>query len=145
MLNITGLGPAGLINRKISKPVSSANGFHLPDAEAASSTHEAQETAPATPMAQAEAPRADLPEVRDRAARKHGEETLQALADLQRDMLANADHPEHLERLVQLSANPPEAATPGLRSALRQIAVRAHVELARQEVARANRQTAQNA
>ena len=145
MLNITGLGPAGLINRKISKPVSSANGFHLPDAEAASSTHETQETAAAAPMAQAEAPRADLPEVRDRAARKHGEETLQALADLQRDMLANADHPEHLERLEQLSANPPEAATPGLRSALRQIAVRAQVELARQEVARANRQTAQNA
>ena len=145
MLNIPGLGPSGLISRKTSKPVSSTPGFHLPEADTAPSTQEAQEAAAATPLPQTTAPNADLPEVRDRAARKHGEETLQALADLQRDLLASADHPEHLQRLADLSANPPTAASPALRSALHHIAVRAQVELARHDVARASRDTAQNA
>ena len=136
MLNITGLGPSGLISRKTSKPVSSTPGFHLPEADTAPSTQEAQEAAAATPLPQTTAPNADLPEVRDRAARKHGEETLQAQAD---------DHPEHLQRLADLSANPPTAASPALRSALHHIAVRAQVELARHDVARASRDTAQNA
>ena len=135
MLNISGIGRTGPVTRKLSKPASGGGGFQLPDAERAAGLAETPETAASAPLSRADVPRPDQ-QVRDRAAREHGQETLRALADLQRDLTAQADNPEHLDRLVQLSAHVPDAATAGLRNVLRQVAVRAQVELARLEVAR---------
>ena len=150
MLNISSVGPTGPVSRKSNKPVRDGMGFHLTDPEhasgaTASGLAETPEAAATAPPSRAETPRQDRPELRDRAASAHGQETLKALAELQRDMLAQTDNPAHLDRLAELSAQAPEAATAGLRSVLRQVAVRAQVELARHEVARGNSAPASDA
>jgi hypothetical protein len=70
----------------------------------------------------------------DRAARRHGEALLAALADLQRTVLeGGAADPR---RLAALAREVPEAEDPGLRAAVAAVALRARIELARMEPAR---------
>ena len=127
MLSITGLGrpPA---TRK-SPSAATSQGFHISEART-----EAPEAA-AAPQ-KTHAPSAPNPAiVQDRAARRHGTDLLDALADLQRDLLGTPNS-ARLHSLASLAQNIPAAATPTLRATLREIAARAEVELARQEMAR---------
>ncbi len=74
---------------------------------------------------------------RDRRARRHAEDILAELRGLQLDHLGAAPDPDRLARLARLAGTVPEAASPGLREAMRSVAVRAAVELARLEMRRA--------
>jgi hypothetical protein len=69
----------------------------------------------------------------DRAARRRGQRLLEALAGLQLATLGGSGASESLARLAALAADPPEAASPGLRAALRGITLRARIEAARGE------------
>ena len=73
----------------------------------------------------------------DREARRHGRALLQALAGLQRAALAGEDGQAQaaLATLANTVRDPHEADDPVLRLILREIAVRAAVELARAEPA----------
>lgn len=127
MLSITGLGRLPAPTRKPASASANA-GFHV-----AESRPEATEAAAATQLTNApSAP--DSAIVQDRAARRHGTDLLDALADLQRDLLGTPN-PTHLQHLATFAQNIPAAANPTLRATLREIAVRAEVELARQEMA----------
>lgn len=68
---------------------------------------------------------------RDRAARRHGEGLLKELAALQRGLLGSEEAPGALARLAELSGHMPEAADPGLAGAVRAVALRARIEIAR--------------
>ena len=68
---------------------------------------------------------------RDRKARRRGRALLEALAGLQRGLLAEGAAVDTLRRLAQLAAEPEEAADPALGLILAQILLRARVELAR--------------
>lgn len=60
---------------------------------------------------------------------------LDVLAQLQREMLSAGCDPGTLQRLAELADAIPEAASAELRLALRAVATRAEVELAREQVA----------
>jgi hypothetical protein len=79
--------------------------------------------------------------VRDREARRRGEDLLAELRRLQLALLAAAESPGLLQRLADLAAALPEAADPALREAVGAIALRARVELARLELARLERRS----
>ena len=68
---------------------------------------------------------------RDQAARRHGEALLEALADVQRDMLDEAA--PDLARLAALAGAVPEAADPELRAVVAAVTLRARIELARRD------------
>ena len=73
---------------------------------------------------------AALPDsVRDREARRRGREMLDDLASLQRGLLRGRPDPALLRRLAE--AGEIDAADPGLRALLVEIALRARLELAR--------------
>ncbi len=76
---------------------------------------------------------AEAEAARDRNARRHGKALLDALAELQRALLAESDDQEGpaLHRLAALLEAPPDAANPALAGVLRALALRARVELAR--------------
>jgi hypothetical protein len=70
--------------------------------------------------------------VGDRPARRRGQDMLDELAVLQRDLLTpSGPSPGTLRRLAHLAADPLEATTPGLRDAVAAIRLRAVVELTR--------------
>ncbi len=71
----------------------------------------------------------------DRGARRHGREILNALAALQRALLAAQGSEEALAELAALAeASPAEAHDPALRAAVAAVALRAKVELARHAI-----------
>ena len=70
------------------------------------------------------------PEVADREARRHGRALLEALAELQRALLANHDG-QALQRLLVLVDQEPQAADPVLARLVGAIRLRARIELAR--------------
>ncbi|MBN8890954.1 MAG: hypothetical protein J0H91_11760, partial [Rhodospirillales bacterium] len=79
-------------------------------------------------------------EVRDRAARRRGQDLLAQLAGLQRALLAasgpgaaEASAGAALHRLSTLAEAVPQAADPRLRQAVAAIVLRSRVELARYE------------
>jgi hypothetical protein len=94
------------------------------------------ETAPAAPIALPMSYDTASDAVRaDKDARRHGRALLQALAAMQLALLASdpADGgAEARAQLERLAASAPQADDPVLRLILREIAVRAAVELARQ-------------
>jgi hypothetical protein len=67
----------------------------------------------------------------DRAARRHGQEMLDELAGLQRDLLGDGLGLDRLRRLVALTDTTPRAANPRLREVVAAVALRARVEIAR--------------
>jgi hypothetical protein len=71
--------------------------------------------------------------LRDREARRRGQDLLEALARLQRALLAGQDDRAVLRRLAELSEDIPSAADDGLRAAVAAAVVRARVELARHQ------------
>lgn len=68
--------------------------------------------------------------VRDREARRRGNDLLAALARLQRALLEGGTA-EALARLSALLEGMPEAADPGLAAVLRAVTLRARIEIAR--------------
>jgi hypothetical protein len=71
---------------------------------------------------------------RDREARRHGEEMLQELADLQRALLGSGVSAAGLANLADLASRARPAADNGLRGVLDAIGLRAQVELARYDI-----------
>jgi hypothetical protein len=69
--------------------------------------------------------------VQDRAARRRGRDVLQALADLQRAMLADTNAPDSLRSLTAAITDLPQPTDPRLGGVLQAIVLRARVELAR--------------
>jgi Class II flagellar assembly regulator len=74
---------------------------------------------------------AEAEAARDRAARRRGKEMLDELSRLQRALLTGRLDPDRLRGLAALAADPADAANPALGAALRAVAIRARVELAR--------------
>ena len=70
----------------------------------------------------------------DREARRHGQDMLAALAELQRALLGGGDTVETLQRLAELAAAVPRAADPRLAALVSAIILRVRVELARRGV-----------
>lgn len=133
MLTIQGPGGPRAADRKPIRPNSGASGFRLPEPGAAPADMVASIAAPA--IGGTSPPAAPDATAADRRARSHGGEMLDVLAQMQRDMLASGADPGSLHRLAELAAAIPDAASPDLRLALRAVATRAKVELARNQVA----------
>jgi len=72
--------------------------------------------------------------VRDREARRRGQDMLAELLRLQRALLAGAPDEAALRRLATLATDVPAAADPLLRQAIAEVVLRARVELARHEI-----------
>jgi hypothetical protein len=132
MTGVDGIGTTSPAARGPARPLVRGAGFRLP--------YEHTE-APAAAAAPAEVTlggmlalqEAESGAVRDREARRRGQEMLAALTRLQRALLdGNRDLPG-LRGLAVLVENMPQAADPGLRQALAEVALRARVELARHE------------
>ncbi len=77
----------------------------------------------------------DPPAERDRRAKRQGQALLDALARLQASLLGGSEGTHGLEDLANLARDVPVAADPGLRGAVAAIVLRAHVEIARRQVA----------
>ena len=73
----------------------------------------------------------DLPEHRNRAARRRCDDMLRALSNVQLGMLAGSDDPELVPRLAALAGGLPQAADPTLAALARMISLRAKIEVAR--------------
>ena len=69
--------------------------------------------------------------VADREARRHGQDMLAALAELQRALLGGDDDAAALQRLAELAAAVPRATDPRLAALVSAIVLRVRVELAR--------------
>ena len=132
MLTIQGPGGPRAPDRKPIRSASSGGLFRLPEPDIAADMVAAI-AAPAIdaprPTAPPDAAAADL------RAQSHGGDMLDVLAQMQRDMLTAGHNPDLLHRLAILADAIPEAASPDLRLALRAVATRAKVELARDQVA----------
>jgi hypothetical protein len=72
--------------------------------------------------------------VEDREARRHGNDMLAALGELQRALLAGGTDAGALQRLVDLSTSVVRATDPRLAALVSAITVRARVELARRQL-----------
>jgi len=107
-------------------------GFRVAPQAAAGAARAAAGAAPTSAMVGLLAVQeAEADAARDRAARKRGRAMLDALARLQRMMLAGRFDESELHDLAALAADPAEAADPALGTTLREVAARARVELAR--------------
>lgn len=69
--------------------------------------------------------------IRDRQARRRGQDMLRALRSVQAAMVADRDDPDALGMLASLAGDAVETDTPALAAALGSIVLRARVELAR--------------
>ena len=129
---LDGIGPTSPTARGPARTQARGGGFRLP-AEATE--------APAAPAAASEVmlggmlalQEAETWAVRDREARRRGQEILAALARLQRALLEGRRDLPGLRRLAALAEDIPLAADPRLRQALADVTLRARVELARHE------------
>ena len=128
MTVITGLGQVGGVKTPPRRPA--ATGFRVPEeapAVASGVTGVAMPSLLAMQEAGQEA-------VRDRDARRHGEDMLEALAALQR-VLLGAGRGFDMEQLADLARRMPPAADPRLAGVQRALLLRVAVELARGRVA----------
>lgn len=128
---LDGIGPTSPAVRSPARPLVRGAGFRLPaaamEAPAAAATTEVM-LGGMLALQEAESGA-----VRDREARRRGQELLAALARLQRALLEGHRDLPGLRRLAALVEDMPGAADPGLRQALADVALRARVELARHE------------
>ncbi len=135
-------GPSGATSTQGSRPARAAGGFSLPAGGAASGPASAAATSAASSVAGVSALMAlqgveDATERRRRAIRRGGG-LLDRLDELKLAMLNGQDGAPALERLARtLREERPEDADPGLNSVLDQIDLRAAVEMAKAEAARA--------
>ena len=132
---VDGIGPIVPAARTTSRPSARGAGFTVSSAraDAAAGTAATSESAEVALGGMLALQEAESAEVRDREARRHGEEILAELLKLQRALLEGGPDPTALRRLAVLAGNVPAAADPGLRQAMAEVALRARVELARHE------------
>ncbi len=133
------IGPTATIHAtEAARPAgASASGasFRLP-AEPAGAAGAAAATAPARGLdallaLQETAASTGDAATRDREARRHGRDLLEALAALQRALLSGDAGEATLGRLGALLRSMPDAADPALGAVLRSVALRVRLELAR--------------
>ncbi len=132
MTGLDGIGPATPAVRGPARATVRAGGFRLPD-DAAEAPAEAAATAGVMLGGMLALQEAASGAVRDREARRRGQEILAALARLQRALLEGRRDLPGLRRLAVLAEDIPPAADPGLRQALADVTLRARVELARHD------------
>ncbi|MGC1411173.1 MAG: flagellar assembly protein FliX [Acetobacteraceae bacterium] len=72
--------------------------------------------------------------VEDREARRHGNDMLAALGELQRALLAGGGDAGALQRLLELSTSETRATDPRLAAMISAIVVRVRVELTRRQL-----------
>ncbi|WP_158639032.1 flagellar assembly protein FliX [Elioraea rosea] len=143
MVKITGYGPIAPPAR-LGRATGAQGRFRVPADGLAGAASEAREAASAEGVTIA-ASLIALQETiaggeRDREARQRAESMLDELAGLQRAMLGGRISPERLAALAQLADEPGVAADPRLADVVAAVSLRAKVELARLEVARARRE-----
>jgi hypothetical protein len=73
-------------------------------------------------------------EERDRKALRHGQDMLTLLAEMQRLLLTDADPTAALNRLATLANSMPPVTDPRLAVVVRQIEIRARIEMTRRSV-----------
>ncbi len=138
MLTINGPGGPRPAERKAIRPSSGSSGFHVPTPAglgvSASCISDDIQSAPIDgPGAAASASLTSA--AADRVVQGHADEMLNVLGQIQRDMLSSNRDPAMFRRLAALADAVPATATPGLRQAMLEVATRAKVELARDQVA----------
>ena len=129
---LDGIGPTSPAARPAARAPVRGAGFRLP-AAAAEAPVAAAATAEVMLGGMLALQEAQSGAVRDREARRRGQEMLAALARLQRALLEGHRDLPGLRRLAALVEDMPGAADPGLRQALAEVTLRARVELARHE------------
>jgi hypothetical protein len=134
MAFVQGVGRAGIVGRAASPPAARGGGFNVAAHRAAAAGAPAA-TAEVSLGAMLAIQETESAAVRDRAARRRGQDMLAALAALQRALLVGGSDPGDSEgglgRLAALTEQVPEAADPALREAVAAVTLRARVELAR--------------
>jgi hypothetical protein len=133
MMGIEGIGgPAA--PRTPTRTATAKPGFFVPPEPAGTD----QTAAAAAPLATSPGSMLTLQELggetpADRQARRHGQDMLAALAELQRALLGDSDNTQALQRLTDLAAAVPLAADRRLAAMVSAIVVRVRVELARRQ------------
>jgi hypothetical protein len=131
--------PTGAIPGTPSRPAQvrkgAGSGFKLPGADAAVAAHSPLSIAGVDPFLFLQ--EVEAPAERDARAKQHGFAMLDALSNLQRNLLEPEPNADPIASLKSLVIGMPMAATPALRDAIDAIALRVHVELARAERDRA--------
>ena len=120
--------------RAVSRPTS-RSGFTMPpepvDTDHATAAAETPAMSPASMLTLQEV---GGETVEDREARRHGNDMLAALGELQRALLAGGGDAGVLQRLMDLAASVPRATDLRLAAMISAIVVRARVELARRQL-----------
>ncbi len=134
MNRVTGISAAGPTPRPKPAAAATAPGFSV----AGSPPETVQETQPAQNIelsAMLALQEATSDTVQDKAASRHGQALLQALAELQKALLSPGQDPEAATaRLGQLAASMPQAAAPALAALLESVRLRAKIECLRRGV-----------
>ena len=134
MAAIEGVGPPGSVRAGVRRSAGASPRFTLP-AETIASPHAVTEARPVAPMASMLALQEFGGEtVEDREARRHGQEVLSVLAELQRALLTGNDEAAVLQRLAELTATLPRATDGRLAALVSAINLRVRVELARRHL-----------
>jgi hypothetical protein len=134
MTAIEGIRRSGATRVGGRAPVRTSAGFTVPG-DTAVSSNALTEAAPAaglTSMLALQELGGETPE--DREARRHGQDLLAALADLQRALLGGCDNEAALQHLAELAASVPLASDRRLAAMVSAINVRVQVELARRHL-----------
>jgi hypothetical protein len=134
MAAIEGIGRPSAARLGARGPARASAGFTVP-IETTVSSHAATEAAPAAALASM----LTLQELggetaEDREARRHGQDLLAALAELQRALLTGNDDMAALQHLAELAAAVPHATDRRLAAMVSAIIVRVRVELARRHL-----------
>ena len=136
-------GNASAARRSTLAAKPSQSGFVVPKyldagAEAPDAPTEAAAPSPISAHSLLALQEAEPDNERNRRARRHGLDMLDALRQLQQDLLEAGADTATLHRLDRLAATVPVAADTALRAVLEQLSIRARVELARIALGRAN-------
>jgi hypothetical protein len=129
MVTISGLGAAAQVGRKSGR-AGASRAFSVP-ADAAIARAGTTATAEILLGNLLSLQEDESGTVQDREARRHGRDMLAELEARQHAMLRDTRDIAALRRLAALAADVPQATDPRLSEAMRQIALRAAVELAR--------------
>jgi hypothetical protein len=113
-----------------------SGGFSIDDESRADSASAAGEVAAPAPLGVLAFQEEEQDAAQDRGAKRHGQEVLDELSGLQRDLLGPGVRPDRLRNLVALVDSGPPPADRRLRDVLAAVALRAKIELARYEMAR---------
>lgn len=131
MAGIDAVGPSGAARAPRTTRGRGGERFTLASPDPADAGQAAATVRPAEPLGMLALQEIGDEPVQDRAARRHGRALVAALGQLQLGLLDGADDPAVLQRLADLAASVPPAATPGLAEVLQAVVLRARVELAR--------------